>query len=90
MCPAAEGSPSGTTLTASCTTPWPRKVLGDNTSASSMALGEEAAGSDPLSITFGSSEFPEDEGRWGRAWTGLQRMIRHIKTAEVKKLDICV
>ena len=27
-----------------------------------MALGEEAAGRDPLAITFGSSEFLEDGG----------------------------
>ena len=82
ICPAAEGSPSSASLTASCVSAWPGQVLRDSTSASSVALGEEAAGRDPLSITFGSSEFPEDEDRWRRAWAGLQRMIRHIKTTK--------
>ena len=75
VCPAAEVSPYGATLMASCTSPWPGKVLQDNTSVSSVALGEEAAESDPLSITFGSSKFPKDEERWGWARARLQRMV---------------
>ena len=82
MCPAAEVSPSGATLTASFVSPWPGEVLQDNTSVSSMALGEEAAGRDPLSITFGSSEFPKDEDRWRSERAELQRMIQHVKTME--------
>ena len=64
MCLEAEILPPGATMMASCVSTRPGKVLRDSTSASSVALGEEAAGSDPLSITFGSSEFPEDEDRW--------------------------
>ena len=75
-----EVSPSGATLTASCASPWLGEVLRDSTSASPVALGEEAAGSDPLSITFGSSEPPEDEDRWELSWAGLQRIIQHVKT----------
>ena len=63
MCPVAEVSPSGAALMASCVSPWPGEVLRDSTSVLSMALGEEAAGRDPLSITLGSSEFPEDKDR---------------------------
>ena len=74
MCSAAKVSPYGTTLTASCVSPRPG-VLWDNTSVSSMALGEEAAGRDPLSITFGCSEFPVDEDRWRTERAGLQHMI---------------
>ena len=79
MCPAAEVSPSGATLTASYGPPWPG-VLRDNTSVSSMAWGEEAVGRDPLSITFGSNEFPEEEGRPSSERAGLQRMIQYVKT----------
>ena len=82
MCLAAKVSPSGATLMASCVSAWPGEVLRDNTSVSSMALGEEAAGRDPLSITFGSSEFPEDEDRWRSERAGLQRMIQHVKTTK--------
>ena len=74
MCPAAEVLPFGAALTASCISPYPG-VLRDNTSVSSMVLGEEAAGRDPLSITFGSSEFPVDEDRRRTEWVGLQHMI---------------
>ena len=80
MCPTVEVSPSGATLMASCVSPWPGEVLRDSTSVLSMALGEEAAGRDPLSIIFGSSEFPEDEDRWRSELAGLQRMIQHVKT----------
>ena len=79
MCPAAEVSPSGATLAASYTSPWPGKVLRGNTSALFVTLGEEAARSDPLSITFGSSEFPEDVDRWRSERDGLQRIINMLK-----------
>ena len=71
MCPEAEVLPSGAALVASRVSPRPG-ILRDNTSVSSMALGEEAAGRDPLSITFGSSEFPEDEDRSRSERAGLQ------------------
>ena len=71
MCPAAEVSPSGAALTASYASAWPG-ILRDSTPVSSMALGEEAAGRDPLSITFGSSEFPEDKDRSRLERAGLQ------------------
>ena len=71
LCSAAEASPSGAALVASYVSPWPG-ILWDNTSVLSMALGEEAAGRDPLSITYGSSEFPEDEDRSRSERAGLQ------------------
>ena len=79
MCLATEGSPSGATLIASCVSLWPGEVLRDNISVLSMALGEEAARRDPLSITLGSSEFPEDEDRWRWEQAGLQCMIQRVK-----------
>ena len=71
MCQAAEVSPSGTTLMASCTSPWPGRVLRGNTSASSVVLGEEASGGDSLAIAFESSEHP-DEDRRELSRAGLQ------------------
>ena len=64
MLPVAGISPSGATLAAPRTSPWPGRAFQDSTSAMSVAWGEEAGGGDPLSVPFRSSEFPEDEDRW--------------------------
>ena len=79
MCPAAERSPSGATLTASCVSPWLGEVLRDSISVLSMALGEETAGRGLLSITFRSSEFPEDQDCSMSERAGLQHMIQYVK-----------
>ena len=60
------------------------KVLRDTSSASSVALGEVAVGSESLSIAFGSSE-PLDEDRWELSWAGLQHVIQRIR---IKESDI--
>ena len=75
MFSAAEVSPFGTILAASGTSPYSGRVLWDDTSVLSAAVGEEAGGGDSLSIMFGPSEFPEEEDRWGRTLTGLQHTI---------------
>ena len=63
MFSAAGVSPFGAILAASCTSPCPGRVLRDNTSVLSVAVGEEAGGGDSLSIMFGPSEFPVVEDR---------------------------
>ena len=63
MCSVAEVSPFGTVLAAFGTSPCSERVLWDDTSVLSAAVGEEAGGGDSLSIMFEPSEFPEEEDR---------------------------
>ena len=60
MCPEAEASPFGASLTASGFSPG-LGILRDDASAPSVSLGEEAVGRVSLSIASGSSASSEDK-----------------------------
>ena len=62
-------------LAAFGTSPCSGRVLWDDASVLSAAVGEEAGGGDSLSIMFGPSEFPEEEDRSGKTLTELQHTI---------------
>ena len=62
-------------LAAFGTSPYSGRVLWDDTSVLSAAVGEEAGGGGSLSIMFGPSKFPEEEDRWGRTLTRPQHTI---------------
>ena len=63
---------SGAFWTASFAPPRPGEVLRDNTSVSSMAVGEGARDDASLSSCSGGREFPSDEGVFKISWGGLQ------------------
>ena len=75
MCPATGVSPEGVSRTVS---PWPG-ILRDNTSVSSVALGEETVGRDSLFIANGSRDPSEEEDISMLDWAGLQVHVWHIK-----------